>query len=128
MFSITGEPEIMAEPQDVIVKYGEDAMFTCMVAGEPEPEIVWLHDSAEISLQSQRYEVMGNGSLMVHGAEQADLGYFECVARNPVGRARSKPAKMMVVSNGGERVNDSDIWERYCANYCRWHGIYRYLK
>ncbi|KAG7313233.1 hypothetical protein JYU34_000332 [Plutella xylostella] len=98
------EPEIMAEPQDVIVKYGEDAMFTCMVAGEPEPEIVWLHDSAEISLQSQRYEVMGNGSLMVHGAEQADLGYFECVARNPVGRARSKPAKMMVVSNGDKPI------------------------
>ncbi|CAK1588655.1 unnamed protein product [Parnassius mnemosyne] len=91
-------PEIMKDPQDVVVNFGDDAMFTCVVSGEPTPEIEWLRDSSTVPLNTHRYEIMDNGTLMVHAADENDVGIFECRAKNPAGEAMSKPAKMMVHS------------------------------
>lgn len=73
-------------------------MFTCTATGEPEPEIVWLRDSTAIPDDKSRYEVMSNGTLMVHNADENDVGVFECTAKNPAGEVRSKPARMIVQS------------------------------
>lgn len=95
--SITAGPVIESEPEDTIVNYGSDAMFTCIARGEPAPEIVWLRDSSEIiPLDAHRYEVMNNGTLMVHSADETDSGYFECLAKNPMGFVRSKRAKIIL--------------------------------
>lgn len=72
-------------------------MFTCVATGEPAPEIVWLRDSAEITIETTRYEILNNGTLMVHGADETDTGIFECMAKNPAGEAYSKPAKMIIM-------------------------------
>lgn len=71
-------------------------MFTCIATGEPAPEIVWLHDSAEIPVETTRYEILNNGTLMVHDADETDIGVFECMAKNPAGEVHSKPAKMII--------------------------------
>ncbi|CAH0578009.1 unnamed protein product [Chrysodeixis includens] len=97
-------PEIQKNPQDIFVNFGEAAMFSCVVSGEPNPEIIWLRDSNEIPIDNNRYEIMNNGSLMVHDISESDSGYFECMAKNSVGEVHSKPAKMTVkpkpVENG----------------------------
>ncbi|XP_045784672.1 peroxidasin-like isoform X1 [Maniola jurtina] len=95
-------PEIESDPEDVIVNFGEDAMFTCSATGEPEPEIVWFRDSTALPDDKSRYEVMGNGTLMVHKADENDVGVFECSAKNPAGEVRSKPARMIVQSKPDE--------------------------
>lgn len=92
------QPEIQADPEDVIVNFGQDAMFTCVASGEPSPEILWFRDSAEVPLDASRYEVMHNGTLMIHEADETDVGIFECMAKNPAGEMRSKPAKMILQS------------------------------
>lgn len=89
-------PEIESDPEDVVVNFGDDAMFRCVSKGEPTPEIVWYRDSAVLPIDNSRYEVMENGTLMVHNADQNDIGVFECSAKNPAGEVKSKPAKMMV--------------------------------
>nr|XP_049708336.1 peroxidasin [Helicoverpa armigera] len=89
-------PEIQKDPEDITVNFGEAAMFTCIVTGDPNPEIVWLRDSNEIPIDGTRYEVMDNGTLMLHDISEADTGYFECMAKNLVGEAHSKPAKMTI--------------------------------
>ncbi|XP_022121552.2 peroxidasin [Pieris rapae] len=89
-------PEFKKEPEDVIVNFGKDAMFVCSASGDPAPEIVWFRDSALLPLESSRYEVMDNGTLMVHEADETDIGIFECMARNPAGEVHSKPAKMLL--------------------------------
>ncbi|XP_026500801.2 peroxidasin [Vanessa tameamea] len=90
------QPEIAADPEDVIVNFGEDAMFSCNATGEPTPDIIWYRDSAVIPIDDSRYEVMDNGTLMVHNADQNDVAVFECKAKNPAGEVHSKPARMMV--------------------------------
>lgn len=105
MCHISERPEIEKEPEDAVVHFGENAMFTCVAKGEPAPEIVWFRDSALAPLDINRYpryEVMDNGTLMVHEADENDVGIFECTARNPAGEARSKPAKMIVQSKPDE--------------------------
>ncbi|XP_053624986.1 peroxidasin [Plodia interpunctella] len=92
-------PEIEKGPEDVIVNFGEDAMFSCVATGEPKPEIMWLRDSAALPLDANRYEVMHNGTLMVHSANMEDIGDFECMAKNPAGEARSRPARMIIHAN-----------------------------
>lgn len=87
------------EPEDVVVNFGEDAMFICSAIGEPKPEIVWFRDSAILPLESSRYELMDNGTLMVHEADENDIGIFECMAKNPAGEVLSKPAKMLLHTN-----------------------------
>lgn len=96
-FLITGHPEIAIGPEDVIVNFGEDAKFTCIATGEPAPEVVWLRDSAMLTVDKEsHYEVMSNGTLMIHKADEKDMGIFECMARNPAGKVRSRPARMML--------------------------------
>ncbi|XP_059055424.1 peroxidasin [Achroia grisella] len=91
-------PKIELGPEDVTVNFGEDAMFSCVANGDPTPEIVWYRDSSTLPLITNRYEVMNNGTLMVHDADESDLGYFECLAKNAAGEARSRPARMIIQS------------------------------
>lgn len=87
----------MSEPKDALVDFGQDAMFSCEAVGEPAPEIVWLYNSNKIvPTNSQRYEIMENGTLMVHRADESDVGMFECMAKNKVGETRSRPARMIL--------------------------------
>ncbi|XP_049884964.1 peroxidasin [Pectinophora gossypiella] len=91
------QPQMEREPEDTVVNFGDDAMFTCVVTGEPAPEIVWFRDSSVVNtLGPSRYEIMENGTLMIHEADETDVGVFECMAKNPAGEVRSKPAKMIV--------------------------------
>lgn len=71
-------------------------MFTCNATGEPTPEIIWYRDSSLLPVDNTRYEVMDNGTLMIHNADENDVAVFECKAKNPAGEVLSKPAKMMV--------------------------------
>lgn len=86
----------MADPDDTIVRFGENAAFNCVATGDPTPEIIWLRDSVALPLDSSRYKVVHNGTLMVHDATETDEGVFECMAINANGEARSKPARMTV--------------------------------
>ncbi|KPI96140.1 Peroxidasin [Papilio xuthus] len=96
------KPAIMKDPQDAVVNFGDNAVFTCVVAGEPQPEIVWLRDSVSVPLDTHRYEVMNNGTLMVHAADENDVGIFECTAKNSAGEVKSKPARMIVQTKADE--------------------------
>lgn len=72
-------------------------MFTCVATGDPAPEVVWLRDSAMLTADKEsHYEVMSNGTLMIHKADEKDVGIFECMAQNPAGKVHSRPARMIL--------------------------------
>lgn len=99
-------PEIQKDPEDITVNFGEAVMFTCVVTGDPTPDIIWLRDSNEIPIDGTRYEVMDNGTLMLHDISESDTGYFECMAKNQVGEVHSKPARMTVQKEPNKNGND----------------------
>ncbi|GBP03399.1 Peroxidasin, partial [Eumeta japonica] len=91
-----GQPVIKKEPEDVVVDAGGDVLLSCSATGVPAPEVVWFRDSSALPPNAHRYEVMSNGSLMVHQADDRDDGFFECIAINPMGAVRSRPARMII--------------------------------
>lgn len=103
----------MSDPEDVVVNFGDEAIFTCMASGEPAPEIVWFRDSAALPDDTSRYEIMDNGTLMVHHADENDIGVFECSAKNPAGEARSKPARMMLQTKPDNNGAISNTFYRF---------------
>lgn len=101
-------PQIEQDPQDISVNFGEAAMFICVASGDPEPEILWLRDSNEIPIDGTRYEIVDNGTLMVHDINDSDGAYFECMAKNSVGEAHSRPARMTINEKNKNNIENKN--------------------
>ncbi|XP_077588431.1 matrix-remodeling-associated protein 5 [Stigmatopora nigra] len=73
-------------PSQVTVKYGETAQLSCQAIGEPTPQIFWISPRNEIiPTSSDKFEIVGNGILVVKKVTLTDEGTYACVARNSVG-------------------------------------------
>ncbi|XP_071524649.1 peroxidasin homolog isoform X1 [Panulirus ornatus] len=92
-FQCRGKPLIKEGPTDVDVRFGGTAYFTCKVEGDPEPEVIWFHNNEVIS-DNDRYNILTDGTLMIENAQDEDVGYYECMATNPMGEVKSRKAKM----------------------------------
>jgi hypothetical protein len=90
-------PEIMEGPQDIEVSWGSTAIFTCKVSGDPKPSIFWMRNDEEIALDSTKYTLMENGSLLIRNTEDSDSGHYECMAKNSDGEVKSRAARMILV-------------------------------
>lgn len=94
-------PEIMKGPQDIEISFGGTAVFSCHARGDPEPNIVWMHEEREVNLHDNRIEIMDDGSLMIKNTQDSDNGLYECMAKNVDGEAKSRPARMTVLNYSG---------------------------
>ncbi|XP_055621397.1 peroxidasin isoform X2 [Toxorhynchites rutilus septentrionalis] len=90
------KPEIVTEPKDIEISYGQTAVFTCKAVGDPRPEIVWMLDSNEIHSDDTRISVLPDGSLRINEVTAADAGHYECMAKNNMGETHSRPVQMTV--------------------------------
>lgn len=86
----------MAGPNDIEMSKGGTATFTCHAVGEPRPKIIWMHEDKEIDMDDNRFKLMDDGSLMIEKIQDDDFGTYECMAKNPDGVAKSRPARMIV--------------------------------
>ncbi|KAG7177543.1 Peroxidasin-like 6, partial [Homarus americanus] len=93
-FQCRGKPLIKEGPADVDVKFGGTAYFTCKVEGNPQPEVVWFHNN-EVIGDNERYNILNDGTLMIENTQDGDVGYYECMATNPMGEVKSRKAKMV---------------------------------
>ncbi|XP_044733835.1 peroxidasin isoform X3 [Chrysoperla carnea] len=89
------KPKIMEGPHDVEVKWGGTAKFTCRVAGDPTPEVVWMKNSTKLE-PDNRISILPDGSLQIDETKDVDIGEYECMAKSDMGEAKSRPARMVV--------------------------------
>lgn len=89
---ILGQPPQVVEPlAHQTVRMGRDAVFTCKISSEPEPEVTWTKNNRPIT-DGRRYEMeVGKAfvSLHIHDCDADDEGQYECVIDNGLGSARS---------------------------------------
>lgn len=91
-----GKPEIVTEPKDIEISYGQTAVFSCKAIGDPRPEIVWMLNANEIHSDDTRINVLPDGSLRIDEVTANDAGRYECMARNNMGEVHSRQARMIV--------------------------------
>ncbi|XP_042897805.1 peroxidasin [Parasteatoda tepidariorum] len=101
-------PKITEEPNDVDVTFGGTAYFSCKADGDPKPDIVWLHNSNEISpSEGERYSILTDGTLMITEAQDLDAGVYECMAKNPAGEIKSRAAKMHYLNDQANLIRST---------------------
>ncbi|XP_050073401.1 peroxidasin isoform X1 [Anopheles maculipalpis] len=92
------KPEIVVQPRDIEISYGQTAVFSCKTTGDPRPEIVWLFEENTIRSESSdgRVTLLLDGSLRIDETVPADDGQYACIARNSLGESRSRTAHLTV--------------------------------
>ena len=80
------------EPGDKYINRGDVLFMSCNVeAGYPTPILEWKRlDGKPFSSRVQQIPLLGaslpSSSLSIQGAELADFGAYECIAKNSLGK------------------------------------------
>lgn len=84
----TSSPQIQnKDPQIVRVVYGETVKLRCSAKGEPSPVTTWISPTHRVvSSASDKYQVLGDGTLVVQKVQRSDGGNYTCIAKNSVGQ------------------------------------------
>lgn len=91
------KPEIVTAPHDMHLTTGESVELPCRMVGDPQPEIIWMQNTNEISTDyAPKMQVLPTGSLKINAVDSNDIGIYECIGRNEVGETRTQPIRMMV--------------------------------
>ncbi|XP_075162195.1 peroxidasin [Haematobia irritans] len=91
------KPEIVTAPHDMHITTGENVELPCRMVGDPQPEIIWMQNTNEISQDyAPKMQVLSTGALKINAVDANDIGIYECIGRNEVGETRTQPIRMMV--------------------------------
>lgn len=89
------KPYITKEPDHITQLVGTDAIFNCMIEGDPQPTILWKrinnNDKQELLLPFSRVRITDdNQSLIITNVTQQDAGTYVCIGSNDVGQVQAK--------------------------------------
>lgn len=75
---------------------GDTVILACRASGQPEPEITWTLNGAELAAGSERFHRTAEGALRIVNVDASCVGSYECRANNTVGMTRSRRARMVI--------------------------------
>ncbi|XP_067891431.1 myosin light chain kinase, smooth muscle-like isoform X2 [Heterodontus francisci] len=88
----TFAPIILKDLTDLKVMDGSQVRMTVEVAGNPPPEIIWLHNGKEIQ-ESEDFQFEKNGNeynLFIQEVFPEDTGKYTCEAWNDIGEVQTQ--------------------------------------
>uniref|UniRef100_A0A8C3UET4 Neogenin n=1 Tax=Catharus ustulatus TaxID=91951 RepID=A0A8C3UET4_CATUS len=70
-------------PQSLTRLPGQSALFPCVAAGSPPPQIRWTKNDEELPTDgSGRFQLLAGGTLEIRDVAEADAGTFTCIAES----------------------------------------------
>ena len=99
-------PHFVSLPDNITnAKAGHTLELHCKAEGEPVPTIQWDKATVLLSnLESERFNVFPNGTLIIHSIELEDAGSYGCTAGNAGGFKR---AEVQVIVQGNRFVSNN---------------------
>ncbi|XP_017539264.2 LOW QUALITY PROTEIN: inactive tyrosine-protein kinase 7a [Pygocentrus nattereri] len=84
------------KPENTTVYQGHTAILHCQATGDPSPIIQWKKKDKFLEAGKSRFQMMPNGSLIVHDVIMEDTGSYTCIAGNSCNIAHTS-AELYVV-------------------------------
>ncbi|XP_072244443.1 hemicentin-1 [Leuresthes tenuis] len=79
-------PPVIKESSSVVtVNIGQDAVLPCEVEGDSSPALMWRKDGFPVPKNNNKYKMLSEGSLQIHGAQLNDAGRYYCSVSNQAG-------------------------------------------
>ncbi|XP_067377843.1 hemicentin-1 isoform X1 [Channa argus] len=79
-------PPVIKDSGSVVTAHvGQDAVLPCEVEGDSSPTVTWRKDGFPVSQDNNKYTVLLEGSLRVHGVQLSDAGRYYCTVSNQAG-------------------------------------------
>ncbi|XP_061057035.1 muscle, skeletal receptor tyrosine-protein kinase isoform X4 [Eubalaena glacialis] len=104
------KPKITRPPINVKIIEGLKAVLPCTTMGNPKPSVSWIKGDSALR-ENSRTAVLESGSLRIHNVQKEDAGNYRCVAKNSLGTAYSKLAKLEVEEES-EPEQDTKVFAR----------------
>ncbi|GFT91507.1 titin [Nephila pilipes] len=106
-------PSWIKEPQDVETIEGQNAKFSCLARGSPNPSFEWRKIGKENIHLPKFGQGNSNGTLIFNPALKDDDGSYECRVRNGIGESLSKVVLLIVhdeitANDGAASVSSSN--------------------
>ncbi|KAK3087485.1 hypothetical protein FSP39_006555 [Pinctada imbricata] len=77
-------PRVTVPNSDSVVSIAGMVILQCSVRGDPLPDITWTKDGRAVE-ESDRIQILSNGSLVIYQSTSSDAGKYVCVASNEAG-------------------------------------------
>ena len=89
-FIFLDAPEIEVDKSWVHGGVGEEAVISCIVYGDPEPNVRWYRETMVLARNENRLvEQFGiRHRLVIASVSQTDFGNYSCLAENDLGKSR----------------------------------------
>uniref|UniRef100_A0A8C5FJS0 Protein tyrosine kinase 7 (inactive) n=1 Tax=Gadus morhua TaxID=8049 RepID=A0A8C5FJS0_GADMO len=85
------------EPENTTVYQGHTATLHCQATGDPEPHVQWfVKENLLETIKDPRFQMMPNGSLVIHDVRTDDTGRYSCVVGNSC-NIKDRMAQLYVV-------------------------------
>lgn len=97
---ISDEANITSLTSTVLVYEGEDANFVCEANGNPitEDMITWKRDDFDMSSRTKMTYIEGKSYLTIYNVSSKDVGEFQCIANNKLGKESIVSAYLLIRS------------------------------
>ncbi|XP_018587486.1 HEPACAM family member 2 isoform X2 [Scleropages formosus] len=89
-------PVIEMSPGSEVVEDKDNVTLRCSVKTGSRAQYLWLKDGVVVGAGERRTLSRDNGTLAISPATKEDIGEYVCVARNFIGRERSRPLPLRV--------------------------------
>ncbi|XP_067682833.1 inactive tyrosine-protein kinase 7-like [Haliotis asinina] len=87
---VVERPKFAIHPENTTAFEGHSVMIHCLTLGNPKPQVVWERNGDLIPLESPRYKVFPNGTILIEKVFMEDKGKYGCAANNTAGVVRAE--------------------------------------
>lgn len=81
--NVLERPRILRGPNSTLTNEGDPLTLECVATGHPQPEIYWLFNGEDASLDNETQ--LEHNRLRIHHVQKRHAGVVQCFARNQLG-------------------------------------------
>ncbi|XP_068110910.1 immunoglobulin superfamily DCC subclass member 3-like [Hyperolius riggenbachi] len=85
MLLVQAPPEFIAWPQSATYAPGDNASFSCVVEGVPQPTLAWLKNGKYVEVRENTRLSDNNRTLTILRVTYSDEALYQCIAENSAG-------------------------------------------